>query len=303
MKNALLFLLSISISVTIQSRDFYFKHLGISDGLSQTSILSIYQDEIGAMWFGSSEGLNRYNGKEIKIYQPSQDREGLTNNEITELCGDKDGHIYIRSGNDLVVFDIFKEQFTCLRKDDIRGLFCKDKTLWVICGDAIYTYLPEKKTFQLFASLPSGLGEGRAVYVDDKHVWAITYNHLMKFDLEKKEPSETILKFEKGGRCISKDRSGNLWVGTWNGLYRVSPEGNIRHFTDQKGKEGLSDNQVRCVLEDSIGHLWIGTFRGWTVTTPSTTNGAIISTRIIPPAASATTPYMLFAKTAITTSG
>ena len=143
MKNALIFLLSISISITIQSRDFHFKHLGIPDGLSQTCIYSIYQDEIGAMWFGSSEGLNRYNGKEIKIYQPSQDKQGLTNNEINELCGDKKGHIYIRSGNDLVIFNIYKEQFTCLRKDDVICLCCYIDSLCVICNNVIYTLLPE----------------------------------------------------------------------------------------------------------------------------------------------------------------
>ena len=262
MKNALIFLLSISISITIQSRDFHFKHLGIPDGLSQTCIYSIYQDEIGAMWFGSSEGLNRYNGKEIKIYQPSQDKQGLTNNEINELCGDKKGHIYIRSGNDLVIFNIYKEQFTCLRKDDVKGLFCKNDTLWVICNNDIYTYLPEKPSLQLFASLPDSLGEGRAVHVDGKHAWVVTHNHLIRIDLEKKSSMKVIIHFEKGGRCITKDRSGNIWEGTWNGLYRRDTKGNIHYYTDKSKDRGLSDNQVRCVTEDINGNIWIGTFRG-----------------------------------------
>lgn len=262
MKNALIFLLFLSISVTIQSRDIYFKHLGISDGLSQTCIFSIYQDEIGAMWFGSSEGLNRYNGKEIKIYQPSQDKQGLTNNEINELCGDKQGHIFIRSGNDLVIFNIYKEQFTCLRKDDVKGLFYKDNTLWVICDRAIYTCLPDEQSLQLFSYLPDGTGDGRALHIDADHAWAITLSHLIRFDLDKKTPAETIMTFGKGGRCITKDRSGNLWIGTWNGLYRVDADEKITHFTGGAGKEGLSDSQVRCVIEDNTGSLWIGTFRG-----------------------------------------
>lgn len=59
MKNTLIHLLFVLISTTAYSRDLYFKHIGTADGLSQTCIYSIYQDEIGAMWFGSSEGLNR----------------------------------------------------------------------------------------------------------------------------------------------------------------------------------------------------------------------------------------------------
>lgn len=261
MKNTLIFLFCILISTASRSSDIYFKHLGVYDGLSQSCIYSIYQDEIGAMWFGSSEGLNRYNGKEIEIYQPSQDKQGLTNNEINDLCGDKQGHIYIRSGNDLIVFSIYKERFVCLRKNDVRGLFCKDGKLWVICNNAIYTYVPEEQDLKLFASFSAELGEGRGIYVDAGHVWAITHSHLLHFETSSNAPMRTIMSFDKG-RCIFRDRAKNLWIGTWNGLYRIDAQENISKFTHQPGHEGLSDNQVRCVMEDSTGYIWIGTFRG-----------------------------------------
>lgn len=45
----------------------HFKHINVKDGLSQITVLSIYQDEVGTLWFGSSEGLNRYNGDKIDI--------------------------------------------------------------------------------------------------------------------------------------------------------------------------------------------------------------------------------------------
>ena len=73
---------------------------------------------------------------------------------------------------------------------------------------------------------------------------------------------KVIIHFEKGGRCITKDRSGNIWVGTWNGLYRRDTKGNIHYYTDKSKDRGLSDNQVRCVTEDINGNIWIGTFRG-----------------------------------------
>ena len=56
----------------------HFKHINVKDGLSQITVLSIYQDEVGTLWFGSSEGLNRYNGDKIDIYRPSQNDNGLT---------------------------------------------------------------------------------------------------------------------------------------------------------------------------------------------------------------------------------
>lgn len=57
----------------VEAKNHYFKHLGVSDGLSQVCIFSIYQDELGAVWLGTSEGLNRYNGKDVKIFRPSQE--------------------------------------------------------------------------------------------------------------------------------------------------------------------------------------------------------------------------------------
>ena len=121
--------------VMAEATNHYFKHLGVSDGLSQVCIPSIYQDELGAVWLGTTEGLNRYNGKDVKVFQPSESNHGLTNNEINELCGDKNGRMYIRSGNDLIKLDIYTEQFTCLRQKGVYGLFCKKDTLWVSCAD------------------------------------------------------------------------------------------------------------------------------------------------------------------------
>ena len=114
MKRSFIFLLGLLCIIMVEAKNHYFKHLGVSDGLSQVCIFSIYQDELGAVWLGTSEGLNRYNGKDVKIFRPSQGNEGLTNNEINKLCGDKKGRIYIRSGNDLIKFELYKERFTFL---------------------------------------------------------------------------------------------------------------------------------------------------------------------------------------------
>ena len=72
----------------------YFKHLSVQDGLSQVNIISIYQDETGALWFGSFEGINRYNGQSVTVFHPSQDNIGLTENEIMAICGNKKGNVY-----------------------------------------------------------------------------------------------------------------------------------------------------------------------------------------------------------------
>ena len=56
------FLIACTSRSTFAANDIYFSRIGVEQGLSQLSVMSIYQDEIGTMWFGTREGINRYNG-------------------------------------------------------------------------------------------------------------------------------------------------------------------------------------------------------------------------------------------------
>lgn len=262
MKRSIIFLLGILGIMMVDAKNHYFKHLGVSDGLSQVCIFSIYQDELGAVWLGTSEGLNRYNGKDVKIFRPSQGNDGLTNNEINKLCGDKNGRIYICSGNDLIKFELYKERFTCLRRNDVRDLFCKDDTLWVSCKSGIYYYTKESSDLTFLTQLQEGAGSGGMIYVDDDLIWVAT-DHVVAISRKNPSQQKVLVSLDRGSQCISGDSAGNIWVGTWSGLYRISAVSReLAHYTDSSGKDELSDNQIRCVLEDDYKRMWVGTFRG-----------------------------------------
>lgn len=269
MKRAIILLFVLLNVIAIIAKGHYFRHLGVSDGLSQVNIPSIYQDELGAIWLGTSEGLNRYNGKEIRVFRPSHGDEGLTNNEINQLCGDKKGRMYILSGHDLIKLDIYKEQFTCLRKDDVRGMFCEGDTLWVTCKDGIYYYTAGATDLVLYTRLIEGVGRGLALLVDKETIWVITGSRLLAISRHNPTRQEVLTTFHRGN-CIFGDSSGHIWVGAWDGLYRVSRDRSVTHFTDHSGGGDLSDNQVRCVLEDNSKCIWIGTYRGLDCYDPAT---------------------------------
>lgn len=93
-----------------------FKHLGKAEGLSQVSVLSICQDELGRMWFGTLEGLNCYDGQHVKIYRPNiKDGEGtFSGNEIYNLASDHHGHLLFTSNQQVILYDLYKEQFSNL---------------------------------------------------------------------------------------------------------------------------------------------------------------------------------------------
>ncbi|WP_294481025.1 two-component regulator propeller domain-containing protein [uncultured Bacteroides sp.] len=269
MKRRAIFFLSLLYIIMGSAKGHYFKHLGVSDGLSQVCIPAIYQDELGAVWLGTTEGLNRYNGKDVKIFRPSLDNEGLTNNEINELCGDKKGKIYMRSGNDLIKLDIYKDQFTCLRKNDVKGIFCREDTLWINTQTGIYYYSDEKAGLVFITRLHEGVGAGEALYVNNDMIWVVTQNNLVAIPRRNPDQHKILISFSRG-KCVSEDSSGNLWVGTWDGLYRISPNLEITQYTNSLGRGELSDNQVRCVLEDDYKRIWVGTFRGLDCYDPAT---------------------------------
>ena len=95
MKRKSLLCLFLIISVAIHG-NIYFKHLGKSDGLSQISVLSICQDELDRMWFGTLEGLNCYDGNQMKTYKPSPDnKDYFGGNEISHIVSDKQGNLSV----------------------------------------------------------------------------------------------------------------------------------------------------------------------------------------------------------------
>ena len=70
MKHFWFSLLLIFSSFISAADDVYFSKIGIEDGLSQLSVMTVYQDELGTMWFGTREGVSRYNGNSMEVIQP-----------------------------------------------------------------------------------------------------------------------------------------------------------------------------------------------------------------------------------------
>ena len=82
----------------------YFKKLGIKEGLSNLSVLSIYQDTLGRMWFGTNEGVNVYDGtqiEKIKSYEMTSPDGAVVkkfmNGRVNQIVGDCSGRVYINN--------------------------------------------------------------------------------------------------------------------------------------------------------------------------------------------------------------
>ena len=96
MLKALFIILVVSSSLSAQNAEMRFEHLSSEQGLSQNSVLCILQDQRGFLWFGTEDGLNKYDGYSFTVYKIDiYDTTSISENHILSLCKDHNGILWI----------------------------------------------------------------------------------------------------------------------------------------------------------------------------------------------------------------
>ena len=206
-----------------------FQSITIDDGLSQSLAEYIYQDSFGYMWIGTSDGLNRYNGNEFKVYRNIKNNDNsISNNVITSLVEDNYKNLWIGTDSGL-------NKMNLVTGDITRYLISEeDKTY----SNSVIEELMIDSSGELWACSISGIN-----YYDRKNDKFIT----IPTDLFKKAILQDFVE----------DDQGNIWISTDLGLYRYNPiNKNIEEFNDPKNIIGKKDI-FSMLYED--GKLWLGT--------------------------------------------
>lgn len=251
----------------------YFKHIGIQEGLSQLSVMSIYQDDLGRMWFGTREGISMYDGDQTVSFKPSDinfpfhEFMGNLNNPVT---GDRQGSVLFQSGNALIRYDIYRQSFECIKEQRVNTLSLCGDEVWVAAADSIFQWDKEKKELHFSFRLKEVKGLIQKIFLSSKdEFWVGTANGLYLTD---KEGETTCIIPDEDIYEIFEDSHGNLWIGTrLKGLFRRTPEGRIERWQhDPSNPNTLLSDQVRSFTEDNRGNIWIGTFLGLNKYNPRT---------------------------------
>ncbi len=222
-----------------QKEEMQFEHLSMKDGLSMNPVMDIIQDARGFLWFGTQDGLNKYDGYSFKVYKTSDtDQTTISDNFITALCLDKYKRLWVGTLNGLNLYDPANGTFTRFVQ-------------------TTYNF-QNKKIYCLFND-PSGL------------IWIGSENGISLFDPDKmdfisvkeKFPYMSVLE-QKTVLRIFKDKKGIYWFGTTSGLVQYDPsENRLRnYFSNANQNESLSNNIVLSIFEDSRENLWFGTLDG-----------------------------------------
>ena len=263
-----------------------FEHLSLEQGLSQSVINVIFQDSKGFLWFGTEDGLNRYDGYSFKVYRPEADNEtSLSNSWITSITEDKNGFVWIgtRQGG-LNRFDPRSGLFTVFKHDPndslslsnnrINALFIDKKgALWVGTDSDLDRFEPKDESFIHYIGNEGGLNNPITTIYESStgFLWiGVADNGLYqlneKTNLFKTFQANTNMASlsDNNVTAIEEDLEGNLWVATQNGLSRFKPNTQTfaRYLHNPDDPESISSNDLHHLYLDHNGVLWIGTNNG-----------------------------------------
>ncbi len=221
-----------------------FVNLTKQHGLSDNTVEAIIEDHRGFMWFGTPDGLNRYDAHAFAVYRHDPDDPGsLSDSYVLSLLEDRDHNLWIGTLNGLNRYQRETDTFTS------------------------YGHDPENPA-SLSNNVIFGMHEDR-----DGNLWVATVWGLNRFDSEtgafaRYLPDEQ--QPERGPsvayvRTIHEDSSGTLWLGTGEGGLDAFDRGSgtFTHYRhDPAEPESLSHDDIWDILEDSAGELWVATMGG-----------------------------------------
>ena len=153
-KVILLFLLFLSVAgVRTQGQNITFSHLTTDDGLSQFSVNSLYIDERGIIWIGTREGLNRYNGNDIKSFKLNKnDPNSLFSNTVLRITGNKNGKVYLLCTDGVAEFDLTTQRFKTLLQGNVDAIYFNEK-LYIGKREEVFVYNESTGNFDLYYHL------------------------------------------------------------------------------------------------------------------------------------------------------
>jgi len=259
----------------------YLHYLGIEHGLSNNAVTSIYQDKYGFMWFGTYEGLNRYDGYTFKVFRNHlNDPASLANNWIVAIHEDSRHNILVGTKKGANLYNIVTGKFNLInfRSANNKELtpasyainaFENDANGNVFIATAGQGLLIYKNNDTIATQVPFNLKSGRltsyhvqSVKIDQKkNVWLFIQGYGLCLYHDKNNSIERVDSRLQTAFCMVPDQFGNLWIGNEFGLYKYDiASKNFQIYTETNSF--LSHNNIHGLTIDKNGLLWISTDGG-----------------------------------------
>jgi len=224
-----------------------FQHISTVNGLSQNDVNTIFQDKYGFMWFGTHDGLNKYDGYSFTVFNPdNQQNESINSNLIFDITGDDEGNLWIgTTGSGLDFFNATTEKFQHFvhNPSDSKSL----------SNNAVTALLKDSKN-RLWVGTRNGLNMLDLNSTSDKV-------EFRRFNSELSDPNSGW--WGTAINTIYEDKNGQLFIGGVGGLFKLEKDNTgEEHFINLGLDKGLPRANVNDIAEASSGQLLIATAQG-----------------------------------------
>lgn len=206
-----------------------YEKIGMEQGLPTVDLYCIYQDKEGFIWFGSGDGLCRWDGYEIKVFKSDYNHPNLlTHNWVNCIAEDADNNLWIGTQFGLDIFD---------KKTGTTRHFSKR----LLSNQTVCTILVTSNN-EIYVGTNFGLNKYNPETDDFTHYYADSHkNSVCGNDI----------------KALMEDSKGDIWIGTWtDGLCKYSPkQGIFIHYPKVNER-----NSVHSLFEDKDGNIWFGSW-------------------------------------------
>ena len=226
-----------------QAHTIEFEHINLQQGLSQGSIYGMVQDHWGYMWFGTQDGLNKYDGYQFTVYRhDKKDSASLSDNFINAIYEDRSGkYLWIGTlSGGLNRLNRLTNLFQSFQVKQNEKESISSNTVSCIYQD---------HAGDLWVGTDNGLNRA----VSDQHEKLAFYQFYH-------DPAESNSLSDNYITCLLEDHQNNLWIGTRNGLNRYNPLTHSFQLFLMKQDSGQNKyNYVTALYEDDQHNLLVGT--------------------------------------------
>lgn len=261
---------SIQTTRAENSNFYYYKQLGIKEGLSQSKVTSILNDYQGYLWIGTEAGLNRYDNNHLKQYlhQPTE-KTSLPSNYIHFIAEDSLFNLWVATNSGICLYDRKNDSFQQVNINKHESPYI---TSYFLLGDGImfggenyiykFEYATQQwKTLYLEQNPKTYISFRKMVRYDNRHILINTSWHgIYLFDLNTNQLKKIDHFTDQNYTCVYVDSLKRLWISPYgDGLYCYQDNKVLKHYTTTNSS--LTYDVIYDIVEKD-NQLWIATDGG-----------------------------------------
>ncbi len=280
--NVFLGYLSVCFLFTTQTTDaqnlhksIRFDHISIEDGLSQSSVNTIAQDQDGYIWLGTQDGLNQFDGYNFTIfYNQPNDTTSIPDNFINHLFVDRSGKLWVSTNNGLCYYDKTNHSFNTIRqskKQIIYQSIIENHQAYIATNQGLFIYNFKDKSYKNLNDIIIKIGEKISDEVTciafDKHhnLWIGTKNQGLFLYLENQKRLVSFYPSEKGIPSYNINKifidNKNIWITTNNGIvYAPQSYQSVQEIKFQALQVSSENKYFIPLYKDRNGNYWAGSW-------------------------------------------